>query len=188
MKDTIKKKYYKEIDPDNLDQLIEHNYFLFIRDVRSRFDLKKFIKIIEKNINNYQSSSDYENVYLYNESLKCCCKNQQEYKNLLKKIETYTFSEVYEDLLQCSLLPNLSTNFKIAKIFDPIKETIDKHADIEIIFSIIESKINKKFYILKYEDWDFGLNHNLNAIAKFLDKKKSIDFVKKKIRFIKKNN
>ena len=156
-------------------QKIDLAYFI------ANFDLKKFIKFLDKKFEKSMTTGTIIIDELYN----ACSTKKIGYKKLIKEHNLSDFN-LYDYFDSGLLLPSISLNFQLEK--ESFK-SFDDLPDFEYFYShqIISSKINKSYYLL--------VNRNVAPTdidayycrKKFKDKKKAILFLKEEEKRLKRD-
>jgi hypothetical protein len=155
-------------------QKIDLSYFI------TNFDLKKFIKFLDKKFEESMTSK----TIIIDELYKACCTKEIGYKKLIKEHNLSDFN-YYDYTENGSLLPTISANFELEK--ESFKSFDDE--DFEYFYShhIISSKINKSYYLLVDRNVAHTDINGYYCRKKFKDKKKAILFLKEEQRQLKKD-
>jgi hypothetical protein len=144
-------------------------------------DLKKFLKLLDNQIRNKSP----HNTDVFNDLILSSSKNKSDYNKKIKSIHKY---EYFEHLLEYDLniLVLVNSNFKKFKRFEIDEE--DTAFQINHLFEIIYSKINKNYYVFNTKQIIDIRFVSIHCVKKFKDKTKAIMFIKDKMKTIKKDN
>ena len=143
--------------------------------LKKNFDLKKFLKFIDK------PSGIEENFEIYNDFIDACA---------TKKIKSDQLWNIYYDqihLIRSSLIgkfmtgeffPFISKNFKVLEYFKITEAGVNTDPSLAEFYyaQLISSKMNKKYYIASYHGKYTTINDSYNIIKNFKNKQKACDF------------
>ena len=156
-------------------------------DLVQNFDLKKFIKLLDKECN-YKTTYppfDYKKPPdLYGDLITSCVNKNMSFKKLMKDIHKSSGDLVHSAIESGTLLPRINNNFKLEKDFF---ESFETQTGTDFYgFQIISSKINNCLYILLDYGDSLG-NQIFYCIKKLKRKDLAIEFVKQEYKKLKKN-
>ena len=154
-----------------IDQKIDLDY------LKKNLNLKKFIKLLSK------TYSDHNAPDLYYKFLESCETTEMNYDKLFEEIisNNRKLYEKFEDEFHSGkFLPTVSSNFKLIKT-NYVSDVFDDYEEKRAywIHQVIGSKINKIYYVVTYEGYDYT-NDGYYIHKKFKDKKKALDYIKKR--------
>ena len=144
--------------------------------LKKNFDLKKFLKFIDK------PSGIEENFEIYNDFIDACA---------TKKIKSDQLWNIYYDqihLIRSSLIgkfmtgdffPFISKNFKVLEYCKITEAGVNTDPSLAEFYyaQLISSKMNKKYYIASYHGKYTTINDSYNIIKSFKNKQKAYDFL-----------
>ena len=164
-------------------EVINFNY------LKKKLDLNLFLKLIYKN----RSSFGNDMSIFYDLILACATK---EITNEMLSNAIYDDEKLYNSLsdgfIDGSFFKKISDNFKRvhwtniteAKTKENKWTYDEKHHSFS--FYVIKSKIDKRFYVIVYQMWDYT-NDGFYCRKKFKSKKEAVSFIKSEIQILKKD-
>ena len=166
---------------------------LSVDDLLKNFDLKEFIKYLDKSSKNKNTNPQLiDTPEVFNGFLKSCFSKKFNFNKLLKNSQSYgvprsildTEVDFIHDHIECgTLLSILNDNFKLEKTsnFNFDDEVTNYYYD----YQIISSKINKSYYIFVNYDNGMGLMVYF-CLKKFENKNLALNFIKEEQKKLKK--
>jgi hypothetical protein len=162
-------------------------------DLLKNFDLKKFIKYLDKSSKNKNTNPVLINSpEVFNGLLKSCISKKIDFNKLLKSLWAYevpkSIPEVEVDFIHSAiqngtLLPHINDNFKLEKTSDVTFD--DESTNYDYNYQIISSKINKSYYIFVVYD-NFMSAGVYFCLKKLKNKNSAINFIKEEQKKLKK--
>jgi len=150
--------------------------------LKKNLNLKRFIKILDK-----QKQSWGNDRVIYYDFLKSCSDKKNDYNVLFNEINWHNqkLYRKFEDyFITGQFLPFISENFKLEKVFEIIGPKLTDIKQESYTHQIVSSKINKCFYVLVYQGFDYS-NDGYYCREKFKDKKSALNFIKKEQKILK---
>mgnify|MGYP001170344961 FL=1 len=145
--------------------------------LKKNLNLKKFIKLLNTTLN-WGNDPD-----LYYKFLESCETTEMNYDKLFEEINgnNQKLYEKFENQFHSGkFLPTISNNFKLIKT-NHVSDVFDEYEEKREywIHQVISSKINKIYYVVIYQGYDYT-NDGYYVHRKFNDKKKALDYIKKR--------
>jgi len=140
--------------------------------LKKNLDLKKFIKALNKTHN---WGNDRNLYYIF---LKSCGTNKTTGDTLNNYISEGLYNSFEDSFYSGRFLPLISKNFKLIKT-NFVSDTFYKNKEKREywIHQVVSSKINKIFYIIIYQGYDYT-NDGYYVHKKFTKKEKALDYIK----------
>ena len=151
------------------DENIDLNY------LQKHLNLKNFISYLNKNTQKWGNDPA-----IYYDFLKACATERNNEDVLFHEIieNRKLYGKFEKEFSSGKFLPMISDNFKLIKI-NFVEDIFDKYEEKREYFvhQVISSKINKMYYVLIYQGYDYT-NDGYYAHKKFKDKKKALEYIK----------
>tara|TARA_Y100000768_G_C23784706_1_gene589704 strand:- start:47 stop:793 length:747 start_codon:yes stop_codon:yes gene_type:complete len=151
------------------DESIDLNY------LQKHLKLKNFISYLNKNTQKWGNDPA-----IYYDFLKACATERNNEDVLFHEINENRklYGKFEKEFSSGKFLPMISDNFKLIKI-NFVEDIFDKYEEKREYFvhQVISSKINKMYYVLIYQGYDYT-NDGYYSHKKFKDKKKALEYIK----------
>ena len=143
-----------------------------LKYLKNNLDLKKFIKALNKT-HNWGNDKD-----LYYIFLESCGTSEIAGDALSDYISTKLYNIFDDSFFSGRFLPLISKNFKLIKT-NFVSDTFDEYEEKREhwIHQVVSSKINKIFYVIVYQGYDYT-NDGYYVHKKFTEKEKALDYIK----------
>jgi len=143
-----------------------------LKYLKNNLDLTKFIKALNKTHN---WGNDRDLYYIFLES---CGTSEIAGDALSDYISTKLYNIFDDSFFSGRFLPLISKNFKLIKT-NFVSDTFDEYEEKREhwIHQVVSSKINKIFYVIVYQGYDYT-NDGYYVHKKFTEKEKALDYIK----------
>ena len=146
-----------------------------LKYLQNHLNLKKFISYLNKNFRDWGNENDI----FYNLLEACSTKINNSDVLFHEILENKKMYKKFDDEFSSGkFLPMISDNFKLIKI-NFVEDIFDKYEEKRqyLVHQVISSKINKMYYVLIYQGYDYT-NDGYYSHKKFKDKKQALDYIK----------
>ena len=162
-----------------------------LRNKTKNFNLKIFLDLLDKRIEEKKTFDEIFGDDVFSDILKSCSKDKKAQKKLLNDINIHT--DLKDQLLFDGAIFLIVSNFEFELASDTQEFYLDDetsdNGNGEKNFYLIHLKKKKIFYVMaSLKDFETGDFITINCIGSFKTKNNGINFIKKEISKIKKNN
>ncbi len=162
-----------------------------LRNKTKNFNLKIFLDLLDKRIEEKKTFDEIFGNDVFSDILKSCSKDKKAQKKLLNDINIHT--DLKDQLLFDGAIFLIVSNFEFELASDTQEFYLDdetsENGNGEKNFYLIHLKKKKIFYVMaSLKDFETGDFITINCIGSFKTKNNGINFIKKEISKIKKND